>query len=272
MQSRAQSAGLPHTLVAYNFVAGREVSAGDAVLERKNPANQQDTVTVAPESGLSDVRAACEAARGAHTHWSRTPAPQRAAVLGRLARLLSDNKEALARYCAREIGKPIREARGSVQEAIDTAEFFQSEGRRLYGQTVPSELANKELFTYRRSLGVVGVITAGNFPIAVPSLEDHPCALVRQYRGLEAVRGRTRNRHAVSRAVPPRGVAGRRAQRRARSRRGRCRRIAGVLGRGGPGRQDLVHGLDRGRPSNRRRVPAARCRSRRSSSAARTRW
>jgi acyl-CoA reductase-like NAD-dependent aldehyde dehydrogenase len=177
MQSRAQSAGLPHTLVAYNFVAGREVSAGDAVLERKNPANRQDTVSVAPESGLSDVRAACEAARGAHTHWSRTPAPQRAAVLGRLARLLSDNKESLARYCAREIGKPIREARGSVQEAIDTAEFFQSEGRRLYGQTVPSELTNKELFTYRRSLGVVGVITAGNFPIAVPSWKIIPALL-----------------------------------------------------------------------------------------------
>ena len=177
MQSRPQSAGLPHTLVAYNFVAGREVAAGDAVLQRNNPANRQDTVTLAPESGLSDVRAACEAARAAYPRWSRTPAPQRALILARLARLLTESKEALARFCSREIGKPIREARGSVQEAIDTAEFFQSEGRRLYGQTVPSELANKELFTYRRSLGVVGVITAGNFPIAVPSWKIIPALL-----------------------------------------------------------------------------------------------
>ena len=98
-------------------------------------------------------------------------------MLGRLARLLTDAKEPLSRFVAREIGKPLREARGSVQEAIDTAEFFQSEGRRLYGQTVPSELANKELFTYRRPLGVVGVITAGNFPIAVPSWKLIPALL-----------------------------------------------------------------------------------------------
>jgi aldehyde dehydrogenase (NAD+) len=177
MQSRAQGAGLPHTLVAYNFVAGREIGAGEAILQRKNPANRQDTVTLAPESGSNDVRQACEAARAAHSRWSRVPAPQRALVLARLARLLGDNKESLARFCAREIGKPLREARGSVQEAIDTAEFFQSEGRRLYGQTVPSELANKELFTYRRSIGVVGVITAGNFPIAVPSWKIMPALL-----------------------------------------------------------------------------------------------
>jgi len=177
MQSKAQSAGLPHTLVAYNFVGGKEISAGEAVLQRKNPANRQDVVTLAPESGLADVQRACEAARTGFARWSRTPAPQRAAVLARLARLLSETKESLARFCAREIGKPIREARGSVQEAIDTAEFFQSEGRRLYGQTVPSELSNKELFTYRRPLGVVGVITAGNFPIAVPSWKIIPALL-----------------------------------------------------------------------------------------------
>jgi acyl-CoA reductase-like NAD-dependent aldehyde dehydrogenase len=177
MQSKAQSAGLPHTLVAYNFVGGKEISAGEAVLQRKNPANRHDVVTLAPESGLADVQKACEAARGGFLRWSRTPAPQRAAVLTRLARLLADTKEPLARFCSREIGKPIREARGSVQEAIDTAEFFQSEGRRLYGQTVPSELANKELFTYRRPLGVVGVITAGNFPIAVPSWKIIPALL-----------------------------------------------------------------------------------------------
>src|SRR5690606_11051598 len=91
--------------------------------------------------------------------------------------ILREEKESLSRFASREMGKPIREARGSVQEAIDTCDFFQSEGRRLYGQTVPSELPNKELFTYRRPVGVVGVITAGNFPIAVPSWKIVPALL-----------------------------------------------------------------------------------------------
>ncbi len=177
MQTKLQTAGLAQTLVAYNFIGGRESSAGANHLARRNPANRDDVVTISPDSSREEVRAACEAARVAGERWSRTPAPQRALVLGRLARLLADAKEGLARFVAREIGKPIREARGSVQEAIDTAEFFQSEGRRLYGQTVPSELPNKELFTYRRPLGVVAVITAGNFPLAVPSWKIIPALL-----------------------------------------------------------------------------------------------
>jgi len=177
MQTKLQTAGLAQTLVAYNFIAGRETPAGAASFTRRNPANRDDLVTLAPESTREEVRAACEAARSAGERWSRLPAPQRALVIGRLVRQLGDAKEGLARFVSREVGKPIREARGSVQEAIDTAEFFQSEGRRLYGQTVPSELPNKELFTYRRPLGVVGVVTAGNFPIAVPSWKIIPAIL-----------------------------------------------------------------------------------------------
>lgn len=176
MQTRAQDQGLPKTLVAYNFIGGREES-GDDTFSRNNPANAHDVVCVAPQSSAASVQRACEAARQMAKSWARVPSPQRAQVLTRLARLLSDNKESLARFVAREVGKPIREARGSVQEAIDTAEFFQSEGRRLYGQTVPSELPSKELFTYRRPLGVVAVITAGNFPIAVPSWKIIPALL-----------------------------------------------------------------------------------------------
>jgi acyl-CoA reductase-like NAD-dependent aldehyde dehydrogenase len=177
MQTRLQTAGLFQTLVAYNFIAGREFPAGGNGFVRRNPANRDDVVTLAPESSREEVQAACDAAREAGERWSRVPAPQRAQVLARFSRLLSDGKESLARFVAREVGKPLREARGSVQEAIDTAEFFQSEGRRLYGQTVPSELPNKELFTYRRALGVVGVISAGNFPIAVPSWKIIPAIL-----------------------------------------------------------------------------------------------
>jgi len=179
MQTREQSARtpLPHTLLLGNFYAGiAQVSSG-ATFERRNPAQHQDVVSIAPESTAQELRSACVAAREAATAWARTPAPQRAEVLGRLVFLLTRDKESLARFVAREVGKPIREARGSVQEAIDTAVFFQSEGRRLYGQTVPSELNEKELFTYRRPLGVVGVITAGNFPLAVPSWKIIPALL-----------------------------------------------------------------------------------------------
>jgi aldehyde dehydrogenase (NAD+) len=134
-------------------------------------------VTVAPASTREQVFAACEAARAAAAGWARVPAPERGRLLGRLSRLLTDEKEPLSRFISREMGKPLREARGSVQEAIDTAEFFMSEGRRLYGQSVPSELPSKELFTYRRPIGVVGLITAGNFPIAVPSWKISPALL-----------------------------------------------------------------------------------------------
>jgi alpha-ketoglutaric semialdehyde dehydrogenase len=177
MQTREQSAPFPHTLLLSNFYAGKARPSGGPQFERRNPANQQDLVCVAPQSSLEEVRVACLAAKENVDAWARTPAPQRAEVLGRLVFLLTQQKETLARFVSREIGKPLREARGSVQEAIDTAVFFQSEGRRLYGQTVPSELADKELFTYRRPLGVVGVITAGNFPIAVPAWKIIPALL-----------------------------------------------------------------------------------------------
>ncbi|HEV8247014.1 MAG TPA: aldehyde dehydrogenase family protein [Polyangiaceae bacterium] len=177
MHTRAQTAELPHSLLAPNFAAGREKLPAGEQYSRANPARRDDIVTIAPLSTREEVREACRAARPAQARWAAVPAPQRALVLGRLARLLLDEKEPLSRFMAREIGKPLREARGSVQEAIDTAEFFQSEGRRLYGQTVPSELPNKELFTYRRPIGVAGVITAGNFPIAVPAWKLVPAIL-----------------------------------------------------------------------------------------------
>jgi acyl-CoA reductase-like NAD-dependent aldehyde dehydrogenase len=177
MRTRPQTGELPDTLIAPNFIAAEERWPEDRQIVRRNPANRDDVVAIAPDSSREEVRTACEAARASQLAWARVPAPQRAQVLGRLARLLAAEKEQLARFIAREIGKPVREARGSVQEAVDTAEFFQSEGRRLYGQTVPSELPNKELYTYRRPVGVVGVITAGNFPIAVPSWKIVPALL-----------------------------------------------------------------------------------------------
>lgn len=142
-----------------------------------NPANQTDEIGKFPESSLDDVKRACAAAENAFTQWRNVPAPVRGQVLSRAATLLKEHKTALAQLVTREIGKVPKEALGSVQEAIDTAEFFLSEGRRLYGQTIPSEMRFKELQTYRRPLGVCGIITAGNFPVAVPSWKIIPALL-----------------------------------------------------------------------------------------------
>src|SRR6478735_10823658 len=140
MQTREQQGPFPHTLLLGNYYGGSARQSTGEHLERRNPADQRDLVSLAPQSSADEVRAACVAAREAARGWAQTPAPQRAEVLGRLVFLLTQDKESLASFVSREIGKPLREARGSVQEAIDTAVFFQSEGRRLYGQTVPSEL------------------------------------------------------------------------------------------------------------------------------------
>ncbi|MBN2191589.1 MAG: aldehyde dehydrogenase family protein [Polyangiaceae bacterium] len=176
MDTRDQP-GSPPTLLAPNWIGGRVEPPTSASFTRNNPALRDDVVTLAPLSGRDTVTQACRAAREAQPRWARVPAPQRALVLGHLARLLRSQKEAIARFIAREVGKPVREARGSVQEAIDTAEFFLGEGRRLYGQTVPSELPEKELMTHRRPVGVVGVVTPGNFPLAVPSWKLIPAVL-----------------------------------------------------------------------------------------------
>ena len=134
-----------------------------------NPANLAEEVSEAHLGDADTFVAAATAARGAQPAWAATPAPVRGRAIQQFGRLVEDNLEALARLITREIGKPIREARGEVQEVIDTCTFFASEGRRLYGQTVPSELPDKQLFTFRVPVGVAAIITAGNFPVAVPS-------------------------------------------------------------------------------------------------------
>ncbi|MEZ4369392.1 MAG: aldehyde dehydrogenase family protein [Polyangiaceae bacterium] len=176
MKTTPQDNGHPSTLIVPNVIDGQERESSHTYASR-SPSERDDVVTLAPLSSKEEVREACQKSRAAQRAWARTPAPGRAQIIGRLGQLLREEKESLSRFVSREMGKPIREARGSVQEAIDTCDFFQSEGRRLYGQTVPSELPNKELFTYRRPVGVVGVITAGNFPIAVPSWKIVPALL-----------------------------------------------------------------------------------------------
>jgi alpha-ketoglutaric semialdehyde dehydrogenase len=124
------------------------------------------------EAALADASTfveACRAARAAQPAWAATPAPVRGNAVKAIGRLVEDNKESLARLVTREIGKPYAESLGEVQEVVDTCDFFLSEGRRLYGQTVPSEMPDKQLFTYRTPVGVAAIVTAGNFPVAVPA-------------------------------------------------------------------------------------------------------
>jgi len=159
-----------------HLVGGEELFEG-RVLERHNPADRADLVARFPEASKEILRKAALVAQKAFQEWSRTPAPVRGALLMNLAGVLTREKDTLVRLMVREVGKTFKEAGGDVQEAIDTAIFFASEGRRLYGQTVPSEMKHKELFTFRRPVGVVGIITAGNFPIAVPSWKLIPAVL-----------------------------------------------------------------------------------------------
>jgi alpha-ketoglutaric semialdehyde dehydrogenase len=151
-----------------SIVAGRIGTEGRRV-ESRNPARLDDVVAEVLLGDAGTFVEACRAARAAQADWERVPAPVRGNVIKKVGRLVEDNKEALARLVTREIGKPYPESLGEVQEVIDTCDFFLSEGRRLYGQTVPSEMPDKQLFTFRTPVGVAAVITAGNFPVAVPS-------------------------------------------------------------------------------------------------------
>jgi aldehyde dehydrogenase (NAD+) len=142
-----------------------------------SPSNTHDVVA---EIDLVPGHVFTETARKAQQAqkaWARVPAPIRGQVIGNIGRLVEANAEQLAQLVTREIGKPIAEARGEVQEIADTCAFFLGEGRRLYGQTVPSEMPDKQLFTFRNPVGVAAIITAGNFPVAVPSWYIVPALL-----------------------------------------------------------------------------------------------
>ncbi len=153
-----------------SVIAGSEVTqAPGGTFRSVNPAATSEVVAEVALGDAKTFAAAARAARAAQAAWSDVPAPVRGRAIAHIGRLVEDNASALARLVTREIGKPYAEALGEVREIVDTCDFFLGEGRRLYGQTVPSEMPDKNLFTFRNPVGVVGVITAGNFPVAVPS-------------------------------------------------------------------------------------------------------
>jgi aldehyde dehydrogenase (NAD+) len=158
-----------------NFIDGQWVaSKSGQSFENRNPANQDDLIGVFQESTPDDADAAVAAAHRAYASWRLVPAPKRAEILFRAAQLIAERKEAFARDMTREMGKVLEETRGDVQEAIDMTYFMAGEGRRLYGQTVPSELRDKFAMSIRQPLGACSVITPWNFPMAIPSWKIAP--------------------------------------------------------------------------------------------------
>jgi aldehyde dehydrogenase (NAD+) len=161
-----------------NYINGKWVeSRSGKTFENRNPADTSELIGVFPRSGAEDVAAAADAARRAYDPWRKIPAPRRGEIIWRAARLLVEHKEELAKLMTREMGKILTETRGDVQEGIDTAFYMAGEGRRLFGQTTPSELPRKFCMSVRMPVGVVGVISPWNFPLAIPSWKIFPALI-----------------------------------------------------------------------------------------------
>ena len=153
-----------------NFIDGEWVeSRGGRTFENRSPTDRSEIVGLFQDSTSADAEAAIEAARRAYRRWRLVPAPKRAEYLFRVGEILTRRKDEYARAMAREMGKPVGEARGDVQEAIDVCYHVAGEGRRLFGHTTPSELPDKACFSMRVPVGVCGLITPWNFPMAIPS-------------------------------------------------------------------------------------------------------
>src|SRR6201993_1305570 len=162
--------GTTRTRVFKNFIDGEWVeSQSGQTFEDRNPADNREVVAIFQRSNKDDVDAAVDAAKRAFAKWRLVPAPRRAEMVFRAADILLERKEEYARDMTREMGKVLKETRGDVQEAIDSAFYNAGEGRRMFGPTTPSELPNKFAMAVRQPVGVCGMITPWNFPMAIPS-------------------------------------------------------------------------------------------------------
>ncbi len=161
--------------VHQNYVDGQWVpSSSGQTFENRNPAKTDDLIGVFQRSNAKDVDTALDAAARACQRWRLVPAPLRAEILFKAAQIVVARKEEFARDMTREMGKVLNETRGDVQEAIDMTYYMAGEGRRMFGQTVPSELRNKFAMSVRQPLGVCSIITPWNFPMAIPSWKIMP--------------------------------------------------------------------------------------------------
>src|SRR5689334_22192959 len=166
------------SVIHNNYIGGRWVPASSgATFENRNPADRRDLVGLFPDSGAEDVDRAVGAAREAFHSWRLMPAPKRGELIFKIGEILKRRKEEIARAMTREMGKILKETRGDVQEGIDTAFYAGGEGRRLFGETTPAELPNKFAMSVRAPVGVCGLITPWNFPLAIPTWKLFPALL-----------------------------------------------------------------------------------------------
>ncbi|MGY4689632.1 aldehyde dehydrogenase family protein [Salibacterium sp. K-3] len=161
-----------------NFVRDQWIEgSGNQIIENRNPANLQ-VVSTLTTSTAADVATVVEHADQAFHLWRNIPSPKRGEILFQIGEILKDRKSALANLITKEIGKTTVEAEGEVQEAIDMAYYMGGEGRRMFGHTIPSELPNKWTMSVREPVGVIGAISAFNFPVAVPSWKILPSLIL----------------------------------------------------------------------------------------------
>src|SRR5919109_1517173 len=154
----------------FNYIAGKwKASDAGRTFEDLNPANKTDLIGLFPRSDATDIDEAVKAARSHFLKWRRVPAPRRAEIMFRAAELMVKRRDELGRLMTREMGEVVKEASGDVQEAIDMTYYIAGEGRRLFGQTTPSELPDKFAMSVRVPIGVVAAITPWNFPLAIPT-------------------------------------------------------------------------------------------------------
>jgi acyl-CoA reductase-like NAD-dependent aldehyde dehydrogenase len=157
------------------FIAGEWVdSVSGRTFESVNPADRREVIGRFQAGTAADVAMAVKAAEMALPRWKATPAPKRGEILYRFGQLMAENKDRLARAMTREMGKVLAEARGDVQEGIDIAYLMAGEGRRMFGDTVPSELPDKWAMSIRQPIGIAGIITPWNFPMAIPCWKTMP--------------------------------------------------------------------------------------------------
>ena len=239
-----------------NYIAGEwRPSASGETFDDTNPARRSEIVARFQKSTPADVDAAVRAAEAALPAWRALPAPARGEIMLRAALILERERDRLARQMTREMGKPLKETQGDLQTAIDFGKYTAGEGRRAEGETVPSALADKLCLTLRQPLGVVGIITPWNFPIAIPAWKTLPALLAGNTVVLKPAATRRCSAAALVEVLIEAGLPAGRPQLRHRP-----RRHAGRHAGGAPARQaDLVHRLERGRRARRRAVRRAIC-------------
>ncbi len=174
--SSAQSSAEPKTYL--NYIGGQwQPSASGQTFDDTNPARPSEVVARFQRSNLADVDTAIAAASAAFAAWRDVPAPERGEILLKAALILERDRDRIAAQMTREMGKPLKETQGDLQTAIDIGKYVAGEGRRAEGETVPSALRDKICLTLRQPLGVVGIITPWNFPLAIPAWKTFPALL-----------------------------------------------------------------------------------------------